>query len=139
MALTLLNLTTKRRIATHVDIALTRRDRRRGLLGRCYMDIGTALILVRSWAVHTAFMKFPIDLIFVDRQGRAIHVVEALRPWRAAASLRAEAVIELPAGALRGGAVRVGECVCVVPANAGHNIRTTPDHAAADGWLGVPA
>jgi uncharacterized protein len=139
MALALINLTTERRIAAHVEIALTRRERRRGLLGRCYMDIGTALVLVRSWAVHTAFMKFPIDLIFVDRQGRAIHIVEALRPWRAAASLRAEAVIELPAGALRGGAVRVGECVCVVPADGRHRVRTTADHAAADGWLGVPA
>lgn len=137
MALALVNLTTDRRIATRVDIADTRRARRRGLLGRRYMEIGTALVLVRSWAVHTAFMKFSIDLIFVDRHGRVIHIVEALRPWRAAASLRAEAVIELPAGALRDGAVRIGECVCVVPANARHQVRTTADHAAADGWLGV--
>lgn len=118
MALALINTTTNCRIATHVDIAHTRRARRRGLLGRRYMDSGTALVLMHSWAVHTAFMKFPIDLIFIDRHGRAIHIVQAMRPWRAAISIRAQAVIELPAGALRGGAVRLGECLRIVGTDA---------------------
>jgi uncharacterized membrane protein (UPF0127 family) len=137
MALALLNATTNARIAAHVDVARTRRARRDGLLGRCYMDRGTALVLVRTWAVHTAFMKFAIDLIFVDRDGRAIHIVQALRPWRAAISIRAHAVIELPAGALLDGAVRLGERMCVVGADAPHHGRTRTEDAAAGGWLEV--
>ena len=135
MALALLNATTNARIAAHVDVAQTRRARRDGLLGRCYMDRGTALVLVRTWAVHTAFMKFAIDLIFVDREGRAIHIVRAMRPWRVAIIIGAQAVIELPAGALLDGAIRLGERVCVVGTDAPHDASTGMQRAVAGGWL----
>jgi uncharacterized membrane protein (UPF0127 family) len=137
MAFALLNATTKRRIATRVDIARTRRARRRGLLGRRYMNVGTALVLVPCWAVHTAFMKLSIDLIFVDREGRAIHIVHALRPWRAAVSVRAQAVIELPGGTLRGGAVLNGDRVCIVPAEAQYHGPTGVDDEPDGSWLGM--
>ena len=132
MALALINATTNCCIAAHVAVAQTRRARRRGLLGRRYMGQGTALVLVHSWAVHTAFMKFAIDLIFVDGDGRAIHIVQAMRPWRVAISVRAQAVIELPAGTLLDGAVRLGERVCVVGADVPS---TGVPRAAAGGWL----
>ena len=137
MALALINTTTNCRIATHVDVAQTRRARRRGLLGRRYMDAGAALVLMHSWAVHTAFMKFPIDLIFVDRHGRAIHIVQAMRPWRAAISIRAQAVIELRAGALRGGAVRLGERLRITGPDAPGWGSTGAEGAVAGGSLEV--
>ncbi len=139
MALALMNATTNCCIATHVDIAQTRRARRRGLLGRRYMGPGSALVLVHSWAVHTAFMKFAIDLIFVDRDGRAIHIVQAMRPWRVAIVIRAQAVIELPAGALFDGAVRLGERVRVVGADAPHDASTGMQRAVTAGWLEAQA
>ena len=139
MRLALINTTTNRRIATHVDIAQTRRARRRGLLGRRYMEIGSALVLVPCWAVHTAFMALSIDLIFVDRDGRAIHVVQAMRPWRAAVSIRAQAVIELPAGTLLGGAVRIGDRVCIVPADTPHQHDIGADTGPGGRWLGMQA
>jgi uncharacterized membrane protein (UPF0127 family) len=44
------------------------------------------------------FMRFPIDVVHVDREGRVVKVTPHLRPWRVDASWRGFAVIELPAG-----------------------------------------
>jgi len=49
-------------------------------------------------AVHTAFMRFPIDVVFVDREGRVRKIVRGLAPWRISASLGAYAAIEFTAG-----------------------------------------
>ena len=59
--------------------------------------------------IHTAFMRFAIDVIFVDRTGRVVRVVRDLGPWRIAASLRAYATIELASGALESRDVAVGD------------------------------
>lgn len=88
-------------IASSVEIALTRRARRVGLLGRTRIDTTAAMVLAPCFAIHTAFMRFPIDVLFVDHFGRVLRVVHALEPWRAAMSTRAYAVIELAAGVLR--------------------------------------
>ena len=87
-------------IASAVELALSRKARRTGLLGRAAMDPGAALVLAPCCAVHTAFMRFPIDVLFMDRTGRAMRVIHGLKPWRAAASPQAYAVVELPAGVL---------------------------------------
>jgi uncharacterized membrane protein (UPF0127 family) len=54
-------------------------------------------------------MRFPIDVVFVRRDGRIVKTVAHLRAWRLAASLRAFAVIELPAGALASADTRAGD------------------------------
>ncbi len=59
--------------------------------------------------IHTAFMRFAIDVIFVDRTGRIMRVVRDLGPWRIAASLGAYATIELASGALESCDVAVGD------------------------------
>jgi uncharacterized membrane protein (UPF0127 family) len=71
------------------------------------------MIIAPSNAVHTFFMKFPIDLAFVGRDGRVRKVQEAVRPWRMAAALRAYAVIELPAGVLRRTDTVVGDTLVI--------------------------
>jgi len=71
------------------------------------------MIIAPSNAVHTFFMKFPIDLAFVGRDGRVRKVREAVRPWRMAAALRAYAVIELPAGVLRRTDTVVGDTLVI--------------------------
>jgi hypothetical protein len=58
------------------------------------------MVIAPSNAVHTFFMRFPIDLAFVDRRGRILKTRASMDPWRLAASLLAHAVLELPAGAL---------------------------------------
>lgn len=76
-------------------------DRLRGLLGSPPPAPGHALLITPCAAVHTAFMRYPIDLVFVDRRGRILEIVEALPPWRMAACWRAWQTLELAAGEAR--------------------------------------
>ena len=105
----LINARSGEAIATDVELALTRSARRRGLLERDSLDPAAALVLSPCLAVHTAFMRFAIDVIFVDKAGRVTRMVKRLLPWRIAASFRAYATIELPAGALDRYNIAVGD------------------------------
>ena len=71
------------------------------------------MIIAPSNAVHTFFMKFPIDIAFVGRDGRVRKIREAVRPWRMSAALRTYAVIELPAGALHSTNTVVGDTLVI--------------------------
>jgi uncharacterized membrane protein (UPF0127 family) len=113
-AIELLNRTTNDRVAMHVELAVTRRQRRRGLLGRDRLHNGSALVLLPCVAVHTAFMRFAIDVVFVNRLGSVVHVVERLQPWRVALAPGAYGVIELAAGSLARQDLRVGDRLCLV-------------------------
>ena len=68
-----------------------------GLLTRSSLDPGEALVFPRCNSIHTCFMRFPIDVVFLQ-QGCVVKVVQALRPFRLAWAVGAETVIELPAG-----------------------------------------
>ena len=105
----LINERTDTPVATAVELATTRRTRRKGLLGRNSLDPQSAIVLVPCTAVHTAFMRFPIDVVFVDRGGRAVRVVHNLHPWRIAAARKAHSVIELAAGRAREAGIHVGD------------------------------
>ena len=59
---------------------------------------GSGLLLPRTSSVHTHFMRFPIDVVFLDSERRIVSVRQALRPWRLAAEKRAASVLELAAG-----------------------------------------
>lgn len=72
--------------------------RMRGLMGRRGLPAGEGLLLSPAPAIHTAFMRFPIDALFLDRDLRVLKVVERLRPWRMASERHARSVLELPAG-----------------------------------------
>ena len=76
-------------------------ERLRGLLGTPAPAPGHALLLTPCASVHTAFMRYPIDVVFVDRRGRILKVVSALPPWRATACLWARHTLELAAGEAR--------------------------------------
>jgi uncharacterized membrane protein (UPF0127 family) len=108
------NLRTQKTIASDAELAASRASRRQGLLGRDSLDLSSALVLFPCWAVHTIGMRFAIDVIFVDRQGRILKMVSDLGPWRTAIMPRAHAVIELPAGRLRCQDVAVGDRLYLV-------------------------
>ena len=97
----LINERTNGTVASIVELAVTRADRKRGLLGRDGLDASAALMLAPCPAVHTAFMRFTIDVVFVDRDGRVRKIVRGLAPWRMSASLGAYAAIEFTAGGER--------------------------------------
>lgn len=112
----LVNERTNATIASQVELASTRRQRRRGLLGRDGLAAGSALVLTPCAAIHTAFMRFAIDVLFLDRQGRAVRVARRLKPWRLAMAPTARVVVELPAGELDGADLRAGDRLTLVPA-----------------------
>lgn len=85
-------------IATRVMTAFDSASRRRGLLGRDNLEDRAALILAPCNAIHTCFMRFAIDAVFLDRNGRVVKTCRALRPWRIGLELGAYATIEMPAG-----------------------------------------
>jgi uncharacterized membrane protein (UPF0127 family) len=88
------------------DTALTRM---RGLLGRRELPSGEGLLLRPASSIHMAFMRFPIDAVFLDAQGRVVKVARELKPWRTAAARRATAVVELPAGEASRRGIDVGQ------------------------------
>ena len=101
-------------VADKVELATTRGERRRGLLGRTSLAPKSALVLSPCGAIHTAFMRFAIDVIFLDRDGRAVRILRELGPWRMALALRARSVVELPSGCLDGMDLLPGDRVRLV-------------------------
>ena len=95
----LANVDSGRVLARRVHAALDSKSRRQGLLGREGLD-DEALIIAPCNAVHTLFMRFAIDVVFVDRQGRIARCVPAVKPWRITGAFRAFATIELPSGTI---------------------------------------
>ena len=110
---TLTNARSRQVIARDVELALTRRARRQGLLKRSSLDPQAALLLAPCFMVHTAFMQFAIDVIFVDRKGHVKQLVRGLPPWRMTACPMAYATIELAAGTLDRHDVEVGDRLCL--------------------------
>jgi uncharacterized protein len=111
-----MNDRTRSAVALEVDVAASRATRRRGLLGRESLGSTEGLLLSPCKAVHTVGMRFPIDVIFIDRDGRVVRIVPALAPWRIAMSARAKAVIELAAGQAAASDIRIGDLLYLAPA-----------------------
>jgi uncharacterized membrane protein (UPF0127 family) len=72
--------------------------RLKGLLGRDGLEQGEGLLLQPASSIHTFFMRFPIDVVFLDRTLVVVGIQDEIEPWRAAAQRGAKAVLELPAG-----------------------------------------
>ena len=90
-----------RTIATDLKVADTSFSRLKGLLGRKSLPSGEGLWIHRCNSIHTWFMKFPIDAVFVDRSLKVTHIYRNLKPWRITLPrLAASSVIELSAGSI---------------------------------------
>ncbi len=83
--------------------------RMRGLLGRRELPAGEGLLLRPAPSVHTWFMRFPIDVVFLDRELRVMSVRSDVRPWRMASQRRARAVLELATGEAERRGVATGD------------------------------
>ena len=81
-----------------VEIADTSEKRRVGLLKHARLEPGSGLWIVPCESVHTFFMKFPIDLVYLDKQRKVRKVRHAVPAWRLSACLSAHSILELPAG-----------------------------------------
>jgi uncharacterized membrane protein (UPF0127 family) len=86
------------RLVCRCRVATSFVSRFRGLMGVPRLEPETGLLLPRTSSVHTHFMRFPIDVVFLDAERRIVSVVAALRPWRLARAKGAKSVLELAAG-----------------------------------------
>jgi hypothetical protein len=129
----LINARTSMPVASVVELAVTRADRRRGLLGRDSLDLSAAVMLAPCAAVHTAFMRFAIDVMFVDRDGVVRKIVRDLKPWRIAASARAYAAVELAAGIARD--VIPGDRLYLAGKVPGVNVQSVRGPASKPAWV----
>jgi uncharacterized protein len=99
------------RVADHVDlvrpdggpvcrcrVASSFGSRFRGLMGVAELPAGTGLLLPRTSSVHTHFMRFPIDVVFLDGERQIVSIARAVRPWRFAKAKSVDSVLELAAG-----------------------------------------
>lgn len=106
-------------VARAVERADGFRRRLVGLLGRSSLGPEEGLWIEPCDSVHTFFMRFPLDLAFVDRRGVVLRRVDALPPWRATRlHARARACVELSAGTLARAGVEEGARLALVPAAA---------------------
>ena len=106
----LVNVETGARLAARVHAAVDSASRRRGLLGRTGLD-DEALIIAPCNAVHTFFMRFPIDVLITDRNGVVRRGVPDVRPWRLTGAWTGFATVELPAGTIARTGTRRGQRV----------------------------
>jgi uncharacterized protein len=83
--------------------------RLKGLLGRSRLASGEGLLVRPTSAIHTCFMRFPIDAVFLDRDLVVVKIVSELRPWRVAARRGARSVLELAAGESGRRGIQAGE------------------------------
>ena len=111
---TLQNVRSGATIASRVELAVDSESRRRGLLGRDTFDPGSALIIAPCSAVHTFFMRFDIDVVFVARDGRVLKTYEAVARRRIALRVGAFAAVELPAGTLARAAAKPGDTLQLI-------------------------
>jgi uncharacterized protein len=85
-------------LADRADIADTSRKRQVGLLKHSRLEPGEGLWITPCEAVHTIGMKFPIDVLFIDRKRRVRKIRSNMPRWRMSACLWAHSVLELPSG-----------------------------------------
>lgn len=93
------NKTNKKIIAEDVKKAESLQDRLFGLIPRSGMDKSEGLLLKPCSSIHTCFMKFAIDAVFLDKNMKVVAIAESMKPWRFSAwHISAKSVLELKAG-----------------------------------------
>lgn len=94
------NSTRQTLLAAKVEVAGTGATRSKGLLGRKSLPRGEALWIVPCEAVHTFWMQFALDLVYLDRENRVRKIRRHVPPWRLSACLTAHSVLEFAAGSV---------------------------------------
>jgi uncharacterized membrane protein (UPF0127 family) len=115
-----LNLTRNTTLTTCMEVADRGPKRNKGLLGRDQLSSGEGLWIIPCEAVHTFWMRFPIDLVYLDSKKRICKLVSDVPAWRLSGCLRAHSVLELPAGTIHATQTQLGdalEFVCFSPGN----------------------
>ena len=88
-------------LATCMEVADSASKRKKGLLGREGLAPGGGMWIVPCEAVHTFWMRFSLDLVYLDRKKQVRKLSSEVPPWRLSGCLLAHSVLELPPGTIR--------------------------------------
>jgi hypothetical protein len=110
--------------------------RRKGLLGRETLSAGEGLWIVPCESVHTFGMRFPIDLVYLDRDKRVKKIRSDVPPWRMSVCLSAHSILELASGSIRRTGTKPGDMLEFSPAPLPSDRPREPD--ASDPTLREP-
>ncbi len=106
------NATRNTTISENTTIAKTLSSRTKGLLGRDFLDKGSALILDPCNNIHTLFMRFNIDVIFLNRNNIVVGLVKNIKPFRISPIFfSAKLAIELPSNTIQSTQTRIKDLI----------------------------
>jgi uncharacterized membrane protein (UPF0127 family) len=110
MTLTIVNRTRDDAIVcARTEVADTLFKRLRGLLGRASLASGEGMLFRGESSIHSAFMRFRFDAVFMDRELRVVGLAQDIPPWRARSARGARNILELAAGEIARTGVVVGD------------------------------
>jgi uncharacterized membrane protein (UPF0127 family) len=106
------NVTTGEVISDKVRIAQDFKSRSIGLLDRHSISGNEALLIKPCTSIHTFFMKFPIDVLFLSKEGNIVKIAHSLKPWRLSGCLLGcFMVLELPPGKVAKTTIKIGNSI----------------------------
>jgi uncharacterized membrane protein (UPF0127 family) len=106
-----INVTKGVAIASELEVATSFAARSQGLLGRAGLKPDTGLLIDPCSSIHMWFMRFPIDVIFLDKKNRVVGLRRNVKPWGMAWSWRGAKTIELPVGVIASTRTQLGDIV----------------------------
>lgn len=104
-------ISSKARIANSFGLRLL------GLMFKKQMDEKEALVFYQAPAIHTCFMRFAIDIVFLDKSNKVIRICPAVKPWKMVFCSGSASTIELPAQRALRRSLAVGDCLEITPAH----------------------
>jgi uncharacterized membrane protein (UPF0127 family) len=111
------NVTRGRLLADRAERAASFMERFKGLMGRRSLVFGEGMHIAPCNSIHTFFMRIPIDVAFLDKEGLIVKQIPAMPPWRLSSIYtRAHTVLELPAGTLSASQTQEGDRLAFEPA-----------------------
>ena len=125
MKIVVRNQTRNTILADAAEVADTGKKRRIGLLKHDRLDPGEGLWIVPCESVHSFFMKFAIDLVYLDRHKKVRKVRHRMVPWRLSACLTAHSILELPAGVVAASGTRKGDQLEMIKQESGDRSQET--------------
>ena len=111
---TVINRTRESVVCEHTEIADNPWLRLKGLLGRKSLESGHGILLMPSPSIHSAFMRFEFDAVFLDKEFRVLRIEGHIRPWRALMAKGTKSVLELAAGEIESRGLEVGDELAVI-------------------------
>lgn len=106
----IINLTQNTILAKNCKVADRFFLRFKGLMGEKNLPQGSGLLITPCSSIHMFFMRFPLDVVFIDKDNRAVYLIEGIRPWRLSPVVwKACSAIELPAGTIKASYTTIGD------------------------------